>query len=134
MSEYERDFDNNIHLTDFMLDEANHIVNRFKFLLKYFNDRVRYYNMEIYAMTNEIINLKKDIITYYDILEEYKKDVSKQTRLDILECKICRDELSNCVFEPCKHLVCCYKCFEKIEDGKCPICRTSFTTCFKIYF
>lgn len=133
MSEHEQDFDN-IRINNFMLDEANNMINRFKFLLKFFNDRVRHYNIEIYNMTNKIIKLKKDIITYYDILDEYKKDVSKQTKIDILECKICRDELSNCVIEPCKHLVCCYECFKKIEDGKCPICRSDYTTCFKIYY
>jgi len=57
MSEHEQDFDN-IRINNFMLDEANHIINRFTFLLKFFNDRVRHYNMEIYNMSTQIINLK----------------------------------------------------------------------------
>jgi hypothetical protein len=121
-------------LNEIMIEEGENLTKRLRLLLKFFNNRVRYYNIEIHLLTHQVLKLKKDIYAYYDILEEYKKDVEKQIKVDVLECKLCRDELSNCIFEPCKHMICCHKCFKKLEDGKCPMCRTEYTECYKIYF
>ena len=40
------------------------------------------------------------------------------------ECKVCFDAPITCVFLPCKHMVCCGTCAERIEA--CPICRRAF--------
>ena len=70
----------------------------------------------------------------YEILEDYHKDIDKYSKIEMMECKLCRDDISNCVIEPCKHVVCCDNCVKKIEDGKCPVCRVEYTRYYKIYF
>ena len=31
----------------------------------------------------------------------------------MMECKLCRDDISNCVIDPCKHVVCCDNCVKR---------------------
>ena len=123
-----------IEINNMMYDETLSSINKIKTLLKFFNSRVRFYNIEIHLLTHQILKLKKDIYIYYDILDEYKKDLDKQLKVDVLMCKICYTELSNCILEPCRHLVCCYDCVEKLQDNKCPMCRTEIENQYKIFF
>jgi hypothetical protein len=133
MSEYDNMLQD-MDINEMMIEEGENINRRLRSNFKFFNKRIKHYNMEILILTSKVLKLKKDILAYNEILEEYKKDVEKQVQVDILECKLCRDDLSNCIIEPCKHIVCCYDCFKKIEDGRCPMCRVEYTECYKIYF
>tara|TARA_Y100000591_G_scaffold185133_1_gene159785 strand:+ start:524 stop:937 length:414 start_codon:yes stop_codon:yes gene_type:complete len=123
-----------VDINEMMIEESENINTRLKSIFKFFNKRIRHYNMQIQILTRKTINLKKEMYSYYDIIQEYKRDVDRQARMDTMECKICRDEISNCIIEPCKHMVCCYDCFQKIEDGKCPMCRVEYTNCYRIYY
>lgn len=37
-----------------------------------------------------------------------------------VECIVCMDEISQHIYLPCKHKICCFKCVEKVTS--CPIC------------
>ena len=41
------------------------------------------------------------------------------------DCPICYETFSNDLFINCSnnHIACCYDCFSKLTDNKCPICR-----------
>ena len=57
--------------------------------------------------------------------EELENDLSRS------KCKCCMEKDIDIVFEPCKHVVCCFECAGKLE--KCLICRTAIrcrTKCF----
>lgn len=51
------------------------------------------------------------------------------------KCKICMEDekVVQCVFQPCGHACACRSCAEKLlsHRGKCPICNTVTTSCFK---
>ena len=121
-------------INDFLVNETNSIFKQFQTVLKFLNSRVRYYNIEIHLLTHQILHLKKDIYTYYEILDDYKKDLEHQVKVDVITCKVCYEKISDCIFEPCKHMVCCDECSNKIMDNKCPMCRTNIESKLKIYF
>jgi hypothetical protein len=41
---------------------------------------------------------------------------------ELILCIICYDALRNCIFDPCKHVICCDNCSMNVT--KCPICTT----------
>jgi Zinc finger, C3HC4 type (RING finger) len=45
-------------------------------------------------------------------------------------CVICQTESISRAFLPCRHTCVCGLCFDKID--KCPLCRSSFTSYFKL--
>tara|TARA_Y100000592_G_C5365920_1_gene266038 strand:+ start:189 stop:602 length:414 start_codon:yes stop_codon:yes gene_type:complete len=137
MNDNDQEINNMLHdlnINEMMIEEGEYINTRLKSIFKFFNKRIHHYNIEIQILTSKIINLKKEMYSQYDILQEYKKEVDRQTKIDMLECKLCRDNISDCIVEPCKHMVCCYDCIGKMEEKKCPVCRVEYTECFKIYF
>lgn len=54
------------------------------------------------------------------------------TNSDALLCKICMDRERGVVFQPCGHLVSCWKCAQLISD--CPVCRRPILHVIKTYF
>ena len=137
MSEEDQALNNMLHdlnINEMMIEEGENIHMRLRSIFKFFEKRIKHYNIEIQILTSKILNLRKNISYYNNIIEEYRNDIERQQKVDSLECKLCKDSLSNCVMEPCKHLVCCYECFEKLEEKKCPVCRVEFTNCLRIYY
>ena len=65
-------------LNNFVINETESLLKHFQTILKFLNSRVRYYNIEIHLLTHQILKLKKDIYTYYKILDDYKKDLKHQ--------------------------------------------------------
>lgn len=48
------------------------------------------------------------------------------------ECMVCNSSPSNMIFLPCRHVLACTDCGNKITD-KCPICRTEIEAKYQIY-
>jgi hypothetical protein len=48
------------------------------------------------------------------------------------ECMMCNASASNMIFLPCRHVLACTECGNKITD-KCPICRTEIEAKYQIY-
>lgn len=70
------------------------------------------------------------------VFESYKPGEEKwEDKHTKTKCKICMedDKVVQCVFEPCGHACACRSCSEKLlaKRGKCPICNTRTTGCFK---
>lgn len=70
------------------------------------------------------------------VFESYKPEEEKwDDKQTNAKCKICMedDKVVQCVFEPCGHACACRSCSEKLlsKRGKCPICNTKVTGCFK---
>lgn len=49
----------------------------------------------------------------------------------VVQCVICFDELRNCLYLPCKHLLTCESCSQKCDY--CPCCRSKITEKIKVY-
>lgn len=137
MNDNEQELNNMLHdlnINEMMIEEGENINTRLRSIFKFFNKRIHHYNLEIQILTSKIIKLRREMHECYEILEDYHKDIDKYSKIEMMECKLCRDDISNCVIEPCKHVVCCDNCVKKIEDGKCPVCRVEYTRYYKIYF
>lgn len=70
------------------------------------------------------------------VFESYKPEEEKwEDKHTKTKCKICMEDekVVQCVFEPCGHACACRSCAEKLlaNRGKCPICNTKTTGCFK---
>lgn len=102
--------------------------------LTFYNNRVRHYNREIQILMDIIKKLRTKILIHMELYEEYIKKIGNEMRLEKLLCKICLEELSDCIVVPCMHFCCCEKCIDKLETNNCPICRQDFTNFYKIYY
>ena len=62
--------------------------------------------------------------------DELKKLCRENERLkERISCKMCLDQLSEVVFEPCHHFVSCIDCASNLTG--CPMCRSEITTFIK---
>ncbi|CAJ0829434.1 3177_t:CDS:1 [Entrophospora sp. SA101] len=93
---------------------------------------------KLVKMNDRILSLKKKLHVEMDInqglVEENDELMEENEKLkkQILVCKICLDEpVTHCTL-PCRHLVSCETCVDKVED--CVLCRTKITSCIRIYF
>lgn len=71
--------------------------------------------------------LEKNNHTYADDEEnDDEGEAKEQTALENIFCSVCKIEISNVLFLPCRHLIVCSKCYpEKAEDNKhCSSCKT----------
>lgn len=102
--------------------------------LTFYNNRVRYYNSEIGILTDIIKKLREKILVYMELYEDYIKKIDNEIRIEKIKCKLCLDNLSNCIIMPCKHFCCCVECIDKLETNNCPICREPFQEYYKIYY
>ena len=77
--------------------------------------------------TNEVAALVKK---NKQLVEEHKKEleVVKSEKL----CKVCFSNEVNVISFPCKHVILCEVCSEKILD-KCPSCKTKINKYFKVF-
>jgi len=57
-------------------------------------------------------------------------DVKEEEEIEN-ECVICMDQQSDCVFLPCGHVCCCFKCSTSLRT--CPMCRTVITQKIRIF-
>ena len=48
------------------------------------------------------------------------------------KCATCLTFDKSILFLPCKHIYCCEKCSEKLDN--CPICRTEVSEKIKVYY
>lgn len=64
-----------------------------------------------------------------------KKKIKKK-KLNTSCCRICIDKKSNCTFYPCGHVCLCDDCKQDYEKqfSYCPLCKQTFTVCFRIYW
>eukprot|EP00931_Biecheleriopsis_adriatica_P115666 TRINITY_DN91435_c0_g1_i1.p1 TRINITY_DN91435_c0_g1~~TRINITY_DN91435_c0_g1_i1.p1 ORF type:complete len:291 (-),score=11.51 TRINITY_DN91435_c0_g1_i1:6-878(-) len=54
-----------------------------------------------------------------------------QSDAETLTCIVCYDRPRECICDPCRHIALCWTCSERIQDRRCPVCRTqvdSFVT------
>ena len=117
-----------------MTESSQKILDEFGKLLEFYNRRVRFYNIEIYILTKQVKELEKELLAYLSLKDRYKKEISDIENFNNLMCKICMNELSDCIIKPCKHFVCCEECLKKLSDSKCPMCREEFEDYMKVYY
>jgi hypothetical protein len=102
--------------------------------LTFYNNRVRFYNKEIDILTNILKTLKTKILIYMKLYDEYIKKIDNEIKIEKIMCKLCLDNLSECIIIPCKHFCCCYNCINQLETNNCPMCREPFEEYYKIYY
>ena len=56
-----------VDINEMMIEESENINTRLKSIFKFFNKRIRHYNMQIQILTRKTINLKKEM--YLDLLD-----------------------------------------------------------------
>jgi hypothetical protein len=116
-----------------------------KTFLDFFNDKLRFYQNQITTILikKEVeeskLRLLKRLNTYYnnkinDKQEQNKLHDLQVKKIEKLICKICLENTSQCIIEPCMHYCCCMDCINKMTNNICPICRTPFTNYLKIFF
>lgn len=112
-------------------------ANLHKQLDNYFEEEEK--NMYI----SEIIDLKEDNLKEKLINSDKEKSDKIEDEKDNNDlsncCIICLDKLKDTLFLPCKHLVCCSECSDKIfkndNNKKCPVCTANIENKIdKIYF
>lgn len=52
---------------------------------------------------------------------------------DSFKCIICIEIVKNVIFIPCYHVALCKKCYDDLEEKKCPICRKPIVNIVKIF-
>jgi len=78
----------------------------------------------------ELVSLTINLCQAYN---QYKRHGQESDTLPTnreLECRICMDNLINCVFMDCGHSMCCFDCGSQLVY--CPMCRRDVIKCFKI--
>jgi len=126
-----------------MQDQDDHFVE-IKTFLDYFNEKLRFYQTEISSvliqiqLENSKLKLLKKLCNFYSEKLDKKKEDNinyyiQVKKIDKLICKICLQNTSNCIIEPCMHFCCCIECIDKLTNNKCPICRKDFTNYLKIF-
>jgi hypothetical protein len=116
-----------------------------KLFLDIFTEKLRQYNHEItqLCIKNELelsrLKLLKRLYNFYDdrLLKKKEENIlfDLQTRkIDKRICKICLENTSQCIIQPCLHFCCCEECIEKMANNVCPICRAPFEEYLKIFF
>jgi hypothetical protein len=69
-----------------------------------------------------------------DTEEEYiTKNASnrKNSKAEEDLCKICMENLIECVFAECGHMICCISCSKNLKQ--CPFCRNDIVKAIKFY-
>lgn len=56
-----------------------------------------------------------------------------QDHIEQTTCKICYENLSRCLFLPCRHVLACESCSYKISS-RCPVCRSRISQKIDLYF
>jgi len=61
---------------------------------------------------------------------------AQQEKEELRTCKVCYDNIMDCVLQPCGHLTSCMKCGEDMRKKPlpCPICRKKIGGCLRIYW
>jgi len=98
------------------------------------------------------LNLLLDKLTTTDFSQMDKPELTRQNsektdlreRLqsaleekdDLRKCKVCFENLMDCVIQTCGHLSVCMKCGEDMKKKgiPCPICRKKITTSMRIFW
>ena len=99
-------------------------IKRYKNLIELYETRIKFYNTAITQSTGLIRN-KQNIL---------RKLNTKIDKIEFLTCKICMENVSDCIIRPCLHFCCCLECMNKLIDPKCPMCRIPFDDYFRIYY
>ena len=119
-------------------------VTTLKIFLDYYNLRCKFYNKEI-ERYNKLIELYQiriklcnhilsDLVMSITSKEKQLEKLSNNVKfIERIKCKICYENISNCIFEPCLHMCCCYECIKQLENDSCPICRKSYENILKIF-
>ncbi len=115
-----------------------------EYFLDYYNRRSRFYNDEIrrYQKLIELYETRLKIFDHFLIhctreIEGKKLIIQKLddkiNNIELLTCKICMENISQCIIRPCLHFCCCLDCMLKLVERKCPICRIPFNDFYKIF-
>ena len=127
-----------------MEQDETHFFSDLLIFLDLFNKKIRFYNLEIYRLKKEIESEKTRLQLYNRInkralvdIENNKDLLNKQTlqilKINKLICKVCLVNTCQIIIKPCLHFCCCLECIHKIEDNKCPLCRSEFSTFLKVF-
>jgi len=87
------------------------------------NRRTNGHNSIYYVNDNES-EMNRDMNTDLNYL--YVKNIQEKTDGTIEYCCICMENLIKVKIFPCNHREFCLKCIEKLNEFKCPICRSKF--------
>ncbi len=115
-------------------EQMRQSMDKLTLIMKFYNSRVQYYNTEINILKKQILLLQKKILIYYEMLDNYREEIDNHDKINMLNCKICLNKLSNIIIKPCNHIVCCDSCISNLETETCPVCRTPFTSYYKIFY
>jgi hypothetical protein len=117
-----------------MAESPSYIIDGFAKMLEFYNKRVRQYNIEIFMMEEMVKKLRARALALLMLMNEYRKETVNIEKYNMIICKLCCEEVSDCILEPCKHCVCCKECLHKLTDRICPVCREPIIEFFKLYF
>lgn len=65
--------------------------------------------------------------------EEDQLEEEVRYMLKRVMCKICLEKEVEVLFLPCKHLVSCQSCKERLAQKKCPFCRDTYQATIRVY-
>ena len=68
---------------------------------------------------------------YVNAVYQNEDTESTQARSGDMLCKVCMDTDIECLFLPCRHVVCCERCSYLIT--KCAVCRTDIGAVLKVF-
>ena len=78
------------------------------------------------------VQVNLDTLQLKKLLEKTQQSLAETKKsLEDRKCKVCLDNNSNVVFDPCGHLAVCNNCVPALN--KCPICRAKVTKAIKAY-
>lgn len=119
---------------DELEEQMKQSMEKLLLIMNFYNTRTKYYHKEINILKEQILLLKKKILIYYEMLDSYREEADNYEKINMLNCKICLNKLSNTIIKPCNHIVCCESCLSNLESDICPVCRTPFTSYYKIFY
>ena len=124
-------------MSDIFLCDENINNENLDSKINYYNNQLyKYYKLtklykkQISIYNNFIIKLKLETNKLKLILKNYSKNVDN---VDKFLCKVCFEKYCDCVITPCMHFVSCEDCLSKLNETKCPMCRTPFLEYIKVF-
>jgi len=92
-----------------------------------------FYRIELFSRIDRatLMLMLTDALTPYELKSEQKSDQPELNTDESKFCKVCIEEITNALLEPCNHLCVCEGCANRLTN--CPICRAKIENVKKIF-